>query len=123
VGLAVRKQKVDEHSDNREQEHDQAPQQLVHGRAVRFQDLDCFDCVSDPVTNTSDHILSVSFSFIVQGRYPWELTEDQHIEDQHNQADYPTACAVADGIALNVEFVAGERSSEGEGRKEDLEEE
>jgi hypothetical protein len=41
VGLAVREKPVDDHADNGEDEDDETPEELVGGRAVRLQDLDC----------------------------------------------------------------------------------
>jgi hypothetical protein len=39
---AVREQKVDDHTDDWEEEHDQAPDDLVDDGTVRLEDLDCW---------------------------------------------------------------------------------
>lgn len=41
VGLAVREEVVDDHADNRKEEHDESPDDLVGHGAVRLEDLNC----------------------------------------------------------------------------------
>lgn len=41
VGMAVRKEVVDEHADNREEEYDESPDDLVGHGAVGLEDLNC----------------------------------------------------------------------------------
>jgi hypothetical protein len=41
MGLAIREQPVEDQAQNREEEHDHAPEQLVRGRAVGLQDFHC----------------------------------------------------------------------------------
>jgi len=52
--LAVGEQEVDEHAHNGEEEDDQAPQELVDGRAVRFEDLDEDKYVQDQDNQSDD---------------------------------------------------------------------
>lgn len=40
---AVGEEEVDDEADDREDEHAQAPEQLVDGRAVGLEDLDCVE--------------------------------------------------------------------------------
>ena len=46
VGLPVGEEEVDDHADDREQEDDEAPDELLHRRAVGLEDLDCAQVVS-----------------------------------------------------------------------------
>lgn len=41
VGMAVREEVVDEHADNREEEYDESPDDLVGHGAVGLEDLNC----------------------------------------------------------------------------------
>lgn len=41
VGRAVREDEVDDHADNRKEEDDETPEELLAGRAVGLEDFDC----------------------------------------------------------------------------------
>jgi len=52
--LAVREKPVDDQAQDREQEHDEAPQQLVRGRAIGFEDFHPHEDIQDQ-NNEAQH--------------------------------------------------------------------
>jgi len=53
MGSPVREQPVDDQSTDGEEEDEQEPEELVDGRAVRFEDLDCRLLASLPLNGLS----------------------------------------------------------------------
>jgi hypothetical protein len=93
----VREEPVDDHSDNWEQEDNQAPEYLVGDVAVGLEYLDWE---------------LVSTHMYVQGTK--SLTEDDDIENQHDETNDTTANAGANLIALARDRSRGDKGHERE---------
>lgn len=118
---AVGEEEVDDEADDGEDEDAQAPEQLVDGRAVGLEDL---DCVRGPnwLANRQTHREA-------GGQASWDAcgkvhTEDDNVEDQDDEADDATASAILPTV---VDGAGGDLlchwGSEGEGGQAELEEE
>lgn len=91
---AVREQPVDNDAANREDEDKQAPEQLVQGRAVGFEDLDCWS----PLVEEREG-----------GGVGVELTPDDDVEDEDDEAEDSAAGAVLLGGVLQMMAISSAR--------------
>jgi hypothetical protein len=97
----VREEVVDEHSDDREEEDEQAPEDFVGYGAVGLEDLDCITLAPALEDECSITVLH---------------TKDDDIQDQDNEAENPTSGAKADVVVA----LRGDRASRGSGGEREL---
>jgi hypothetical protein len=83
--LAVREKPIEDETQNREQKHDDTPEQLVCDRAVGLENL---------------HYESLLAPFPFHRTTPLGLTEDNDIKNQHDESHNSTTSTVLPSIAV-----------------------
>lgn len=122
---AVGEEPVDDHADDGEEEDDQAPEELVQGRAVGLQDLDCRSKLRLAVLDDSGRLGAPGLE---EGRNRPQRngsrTEHQDVKDQDDEAQHAAAGAILPGVAgRGGGDVLRDGRGEGEGGQAELEEE
>lgn len=103
--VAVRKEEVDNQATDREQEDEKTPEYFREYLVCRLQDFDCYEYVS--LALLADKVGDASSE-----RMWGKRTEDDDIENEHNEADDAAAGAISPcvAVALNLD---GSRAGEG----------
>lgn len=90
VRRAVRKDVVNDQADEREEEDDQAPDQLLCRRAARFDDLDC------------SSNMSVCGLWSTRWAHGVGRTDHNDVQNQNNKSDESTAGAVLPAVVQRL---------------------
>lgn len=117
AGSSATEEEVDNEADNWEEEDEEAPKNLIQGRASRLENLDCRKSVSVSAVTATD----------LKGEFRMRKklhTESNDIKNQDNETNYSTSTAVFPGVAVTScseclfghdEREEGELDEEGEG--------
>lgn len=109
MGTTVRKQVVDDHSDEGEKEDDETPQQLGGGRTVRLENFDWKErAVSEVMQYTTNKVGGLA-----------TRTNDDYIENQDDQSNDPSTSTVSQVVVTSRrESVVRNRCGPGEHSEE-----